>query len=75
MRSRIGLDREAAKLALNEFTAGKKLSVNQIGFVNLIVDQLTEHGAMKPKLLYQSPFTELNPRRPDGFLFPVRRMI
>jgi type I restriction enzyme, R subunit len=39
---------------------------NQIEFVNLIVNHLTEHGVMDAGLLYESPFTDLTPRGPDG---------
>jgi type I restriction enzyme, R subunit len=65
-RSLVGMDREAAKGALAGFLAGKTLSANQIEFVNLIVDHLTEHGVMDTAQLYQSPFTDVTPRGPEG---------
>ena len=66
VRSLVGLDREAAKEALAGFLSGKTLSANQIEFVSLIVDHLTEHGIMDAALLYESPFTDLTPQGPDG---------
>ena len=72
VRSLVGLDREAAKCALSGFTAGQTLTANQIQFVNLIVDHLTEHGAMRPELLYESPFTDITPRGPDGLFSAVQ---
>jgi type I restriction enzyme, R subunit len=66
VRSLVGLDREAAKQAFAGFLARKTLSANQIEFVNLIVDHLTEHGVMGAALLYESPFTDITPRGPDG---------
>jgi type I restriction enzyme R subunit len=66
VRSLVGLDREAAKEALAGFLAGKTLSANQIEFVNLIINHLTEHGVMRAALLYESPFTDITPQGLDG---------
>ena len=65
VRSLIGMDREAAKHSLAAFLTDKTLTANQIEFINLIIDHLTEHGAMDASLLYESPFTDLTPQGPD----------
>ncbi|MBD2472389.1 DEAD/DEAH box helicase family protein, partial [Nostoc sp. FACHB-145] len=65
VRSLVGLDREVAKQELGKFLAGKNLNSNQIEFVNMIVDYLTEHGVMDAALLYESPFTDITPQGPD----------
>ncbi len=70
VRSLVGLDRTAAKEAFAEFLAGKTLTANQIEFVNLIVDHLTENGAMSARLLYESPYTDFSPRGVDGLFKP-----
>jgi type I restriction enzyme, R subunit len=61
IRSLIGLDREAAVRAFEAFMAGRTLSANQIEFIDMIIEHLTERGAMEPRLLYESPFTDINP--------------
>ena len=66
VRSLVGMDRGAAKEAMTSFLAGKCHTANQIEFINLIVTHLTEHGAVEPERLYESPFTDLTPKGPDG---------
>jgi type I restriction enzyme R subunit len=70
VRSLVGMDREAAKGALGEFLAGKTLSANQIEFVNLIVDQLTDQGIMSASALYESPSTDVAPEGPEAIFTP-----
>ena len=65
VRGLVGLDRAAAKEAFAEFLAGKSLSANQIEFVDMIINYLTEHGVMSAARLYESPFTDIAPRGPD----------
>ncbi|KKJ75634.1 restriction endonuclease subunit R [Kiloniella litopenaei] len=66
IRSLVGLDREAAKKAFSNFLDGKVLSSNQIEFVDLIIDHLTERGAMDPRRLYESPFTDIDDQGVSG---------
>jgi type I restriction enzyme R subunit len=73
VRSLLGLDREAAKQALATFLSGKTLNSNQIEFIDLIVNHLTEHGVMEASLLYESPFTDITPHGPDA-LFPTTQV-
>lgn len=48
VRSLVGLDREAAMQAFAEFISGTTASPNQIEFINLIVEELTQTGAVEP---------------------------
>ena len=73
VRSLVGLDREAAKEALAAFLDDRTLGANQIEFVNLIVNHLTDHGVMDAGLLYESPFTDIAPQGPE-LLFTSRQM-
>ncbi len=69
VRSLVGLDCEAAKQALGAFMVGKTLKANQVEFLDLIVNHLTERGVVRVEALYESPYTDINQHGPDG-LFP-----
>ena len=66
MRSLVGMDRSTAKDAMAAFLSGKTLTANQIEFINLVVEHLTQHGIVNPDRLYESPFTDLTPRGPES---------
>lgn len=70
VRKMVGLDRQAAKRAFDGFLTGKTLTANQIQFVNLVIDYLTQSGWMRSSQLYESPFTEFSPRGVEGVFNP-----
>ena len=71
VRSLVGLDREAAKKAFAEFLDGKTFTANQIHFVDLMINYLTQGEWMIPARLYESPpFTDLSPKGVEGVFNP-----
>ncbi len=70
IRSLVGLNRESAKAAFGDFLLGSAPSANQIEFINLIINHLTQHGVMSPDLLYESPFTDISAQGPEGVFNP-----
>jgi type I site-specific restriction endonuclease len=61
-----------AKRAFDGFLAGKTLTANQIHFVNLVIDYLTQSGWMSAARLYESPFTDFSPRGVEGVFDSVQ---
>jgi len=66
IRSLVGLDREAASQAFSRFITGTTATPNQIEFIDLVVQYLTENGVMEPARLYESPFIDSSPKGPEG---------
>jgi type I restriction enzyme R subunit len=66
VRSLVGLDRETAKRAFAEFLNGRRLTADQLEFLDLVIDHLTARGVMDPKLLYEAPFTDFDSKGVEG---------
>ena len=73
IRSLVGMDREAPTQAFSEFISGTTATPNQIEFINLVVQYLTENSAMEPDRLNESLFTDINPLGPEG-VFPSTKV-
>ena len=71
VRSLVGLDREAAMQAFSEFINQTTATPNQIEFIQLIVEELTQNGVMEPTRLFESPFTDLDAQGPVGVFPPA----
>lgn len=67
VRSLVGLDRAAATEAFGRFLDDGRFTVEQIRFVDLIVDELTtNNGVMERRRLFESPYTDRAPTGPDS---------
>ena len=73
VRSLIGLERDAALEAMARFLSDTSANTKQITFLKLIVDQLTQDGAMSDSRLYESPFIDLASTGPTA-IFSIAKV-
>ena len=66
VRSLVGLDREAAKNAMNAFIKGRTPTANQIQFLEEVVNHLTANGVMDASRLYEAPYTNIHHQGVEG---------
>jgi type I restriction enzyme R subunit len=72
LRPLIGLDREAAKAAFSDLEELGAMTASQTEFMNLVIDHLTEQGALDPARFYQSPFTDIDAKGIAGVFAPTQ---
>ncbi|HZG28507.1 MAG TPA: DEAD/DEAH box helicase family protein [Ensifer sp.] len=65
IRSLVGLDRHAVAEAFSEFLAEGAATAQQIEFIDMVIEHLTERGSMDPGLLYEAPFIDMAPEGPQ----------
>jgi type I restriction enzyme R subunit len=60
VRSIVGLDTTAAKLAFGEILNNQTLNSQQIKFMDTIINFFSVKGIIEPSMLFEPPFTDLN---------------
>jgi len=75
IRSLVGLDTAAAKAVFATYLDGERFTVDQIRFVNLIVEELTANGVVDPTRLYEAPYIDHAPIGIDYVFTPPDRTV
>ena len=75
VRGMVGMDRAAAQEAFSEFLSNRSLTTRQIRFVEMVIDQLTARGVMKPSALYEAPFSSVHAGGPEALFADKNNVI
>lgn len=60
IRSILGLEVEAAQVAFADFLKAGSLRADQMTFINNIISYLSKNGTIDKRMLFESPFTDIN---------------
>jgi len=58
--------------AFSDFLSGSTATPDQIEFIQMIVQELTQNGVMQPERLFESPFTDFSDQGPVGIFPPTQ---
>jgi type I restriction enzyme, R subunit len=59
--------------AFSDFVSGSTATPNQMEFIELIIQELTQNGVMDVARLYETPFVDISPMGPEG-IFPSAKV-
>ncbi|MCY3014858.1 MAG: DEAD/DEAH box helicase family protein [Planctomycetota bacterium] len=65
VRSLVGMDRATAQAAFAEYLSDRRLTTQQIRFIEMVIDQLASRGVIDNGALYDDPFLGLHSGGPD----------
>ncbi|WP_438765343.1 DEAD/DEAH box helicase family protein [Kushneria sp. TE3] len=74
IRGLVGMDNEAAKAAFSQYLSDHSLTVPQMRFIEMVIEQLTARGVMDASALYEAPFSSVHAGGPDA-LFADRNNV
>jgi type I restriction enzyme, R subunit len=60
VRSIVGLDANAAKMAFSTILKGSTFNAQQIRFIDAMINFLTVKGIIEPQMLFDPPFSDIN---------------
>ncbi|HRB93306.1 MAG TPA: type I restriction-modification enzyme R subunit C-terminal domain-containing protein, partial [Chitinophagales bacterium] len=66
IRSIVGLEVQAAKLAFADILNNQTLNAQQIRFIDTIINFLNVKGIIEPSILFEPPFTDINSNGVEG---------
>ena len=70
IRSLVGLDHTTAKEVFGSFLAKSSYTVDQINFINLVINDLTQNGVVTAARFYDAPYTAISAVGPQALFTP-----
>jgi type I restriction enzyme R subunit len=66
----VGLDHTTAKEVFGSFLAKSSYTVDQINFINLVINDLAQNGVVTAARFYDAPYTAISAVGPQALFTP-----